>query len=322
MSRKSKQHAPRVPIGVAGGIRAQAGRGRPARHWWGQRWIAALEGRMLGARLGRGRSYAASGQVAELRIAPGGVTAVVQGASPQPYRVDLRLHMLTAAGRRHVLAALHARPLLAARLLVRELPAEMEALFKAAGCPLFPVQKEDLKSDCTCPDWANPCKHAAAVALLLAEAIDRDPLLLLTLRGLDRAALTGASGDSATRKETTVTEDVAEPAGEAPAGSAALDAAPAAFWGAGVPAAETDFGPAPACADAAPLVRRLGPLPFWRGEERFLDAMHTVYARAAPRGWTVWNGERLDLRPPAEETAPAARFHLRHRRLNMDLTMR
>ena len=107
----------------------------------------------------------------------------------------------------------------------------------------------------------------------------------------------------------------------------ALTANPAAFWGANVVPAkgkesEQDFGPAPTCTDAAPLVRRLGPLPFWRGEERFLDAMHTVYGRAAPRGWAVWTGERLELRRATEVVVPGTGFRIRRHRLNMDLTMR
>jgi uncharacterized Zn finger protein len=314
MSKKRKQHAARVPITMAGGIRLQAGRGRHARHWWGQRWIALLENIMAGPRLGRGRSYAASGQVAELQLGAGMVGARVQGASPQPYRVVIRFRTLDEAGRRMVLAALHQQPMLAARLLVRELPPKVETIFREAGCPLFPERREDLATDCSCPDWSSTCKHAAAVSFLLAEAIDRDPLLLLALRGIGREELLG---------------------GRPAAGGAALDtaaarnrsAAPAAFWGADATVAkgaepEADFGSAPACADAAPLVRRLGALPFWRGEERFLDAMHSIYARAAPRGWTVWSGEPLDLRRASEEAAPGAGFHIRRRRLNMDLTMR
>jgi uncharacterized Zn finger protein len=318
MSKKRKKHDARVPITVTGGIRSQAGRGHRARHWWGQRWIALLENFMPGPRLGRGRSYAASGQVAELQLGAGVVGARVQGANPQPYRVAIRFRTLDEAGRRNVLAVLHRQPMLAARLLVRELPPEMETIFREAGCPLFPERPEDLEMDCSCPDWSSFCKHAAAVSFLLAEAIDRDPLLLLTLRGIGRDELLG--GRPAAEKPATAVgaEDVRP---------ASLAADPAVFWGVGATAAtgaepEPDFGPAPACADVAPLVRRLGPLPFWRGEERFLDAMHSVYARAAPRGWTVWSGEPLDLRRANEEAAPGAGFHLRRHRLNMDLTMR
>ena len=316
---KKKPHAARVPITVAGGIRAQAGRGHRARHWWGQRWIALLETFMPGPRLGRGRSYAASGQVAELQLGAGLVGAKVQGANPEPYRVEIRFGTLDAAGRHKVLTALHQQPMLAARLLVRELPPEVEAIFRKADCPLFPERLEDLKMDCSCPDWSSSCKHAAAVSFLLAEAIDRDPLLLLALRGIGRNELLGGRPP-----ETSVAAGAVDTARTR---SSALAADPAAFWGIRAPAAkgaepEPDYGSATACTDAAPLVRRLGALPFWRGEERFIDAMHSIYGRAALRGWSVWSGEVLDLRRAREEPAPGAGFHLRRRRLNMDLTMR
>ena len=38
-------------------------------------------------------------------------------------------------------------------------------------------------TDCSCPDWSNPCKHIAAVYYLLAEQFDCDPFLIFKLRG-------------------------------------------------------------------------------------------------------------------------------------------
>jgi uncharacterized Zn finger protein len=48
---------------------------------------------------------------------------------------------------------------------------------------LFPASKGDLKTECSCPDWSNPCKHIAAVYYLLGEQFDADPFLLFRLRG-------------------------------------------------------------------------------------------------------------------------------------------
>jgi len=322
---KPKIHPARVPLSVAGGIRAQAGRGVRARHGWGQRWIALLETRMAGPRLGRGRNYAASGQVASLSLEPGRVTAVVQGASPQPYHVTLNFRTLNAEGRRLVLAALNTHPLLLARLLAGEPPPEVEAVFSTTGCPLFPEDPTDLRADCTCPDWANPCKHTAAVGFLLAEAVDRDPLLLLALRGVTRDTLVGQPPPW----EHAHPEGAVDAALPLPESGDALPADPVAFWGQPTHpddplSAHPDLGPAPAEGEIAPLVRRLGAPPFWRGEERFLEAMRIVYGRAVTRGWTVWSGERLDLRRVGEDPAatPATRFRLRSRRQNMDLTIR
>ena len=82
-----------------------------------------------------------------------------------------------------------------------------------------------------------------------------------------------------------------------------------------------DFGPAPPVNNVAPLLQRLGPLPFWRGEERFLATMNMVCVRAASRGWTVWSGECLERMHPATPKQ-AADLRPMRRRLHMDLTMR
>jgi hypothetical protein len=71
-----------------------------------------------------------------------------------------------------------------------------------------------------------------------------------------------------------------------------------AFWGDTLPPFD-DFGPAFRQTGSAPLIQRLGALPFWRGEERFAPSMEAVYSRAAPVGWRVWSGEADAIRRPA-----------------------
>jgi uncharacterized Zn finger protein len=80
----------------------------------------------------------------------------------------------------------------AAQLLAGEMPKEIDKAFKTAGASLFPVKRNDLKTECSCPDWANPCKHVAATHYVLGEAFDRDPFLLFELRGQTRAQVIGA----------------------------------------------------------------------------------------------------------------------------------
>jgi uncharacterized Zn finger protein len=55
--------------------------------------------------------------------------------------------------------------------------------------PVFPARWSDLKMHCSCPDWAVPCKHLAAVTYLLSQQIDADPFLVFSLRGIDLPAL-------------------------------------------------------------------------------------------------------------------------------------
>ena len=83
------------------------------------------------------------------------------------------------------------QPIIAASLLSGRMPANIEDTFRAVGLSMFPDQRDDLETDCSCPDWSNPCKHIAAVYLLLGEEFDRDPFLIFRMRGMDREDLLG-----------------------------------------------------------------------------------------------------------------------------------
>jgi uncharacterized Zn finger protein len=305
---KKKKYASRSPLNVRGGIRAQNPYVGNLRVWWSRRWTEVLENFRLGARLGRGRNYAVSGQVSSLAIQPGLVVATVQGSSKEPYESSIRFRMVEGEAKVRLIQALKQRPLVVARLLISDLPFEVEVLFKAEGSPLFPKRENDITSRCNCPDYANPCKHLAAVYYLLGEAITKNPLLLLELRGITRAELLG----DAAEPESDEQEEV--PSGEV--GEVPLTRE--GFYG--VPQAEfNDYGPAIKSVTSAPLIYRLGPLPFWRGQERFTDTLEHLYARAAPRGWIVWTGEPLDLRREDEKVIiKGATLHLKSHRMKVD----
>ena len=183
-----KRYPVRIPR-FANGIRAQESRGGAGRNWWFCRWRQVLEGMGLGARLGRGRNYALSGQVTEMRIEGPHVKASVVGTRPDPYRVTVDFRIPEGDARKRIVAALRGEPMLVARLLADDLPTEVEELFRAEGFTLFPGGKlgpgrYDMTTRCSCPDYANPCKHSSAVLLLLGEEIARRPSTLLDLRGI------------------------------------------------------------------------------------------------------------------------------------------
>ncbi|MFP4395980.1 MAG: SWIM zinc finger family protein [Anaerolineales bacterium] len=173
----------------ADGIKAKSRRGKFTASWWGDRWISALKPLMDSGRLNRGRSYARRGQVLNIDLRPGKISARVQGSRRSPYRVSIELRPLTDAQWARVLDALAEQALFAAQLLNEEMPDEIEEVFEAVKVPLFPTSRNDLTTNCSCPDWANPCKHIAAVYYLLGERFDEDPFLLFELRGRDKAAL-------------------------------------------------------------------------------------------------------------------------------------
>ncbi|AVT39540.1 SWIM zinc finger family protein [Plantactinospora sp. BB1] len=191
------------PRKVDGGLRARTPRGAIGRSWWSRRFLDVLESFALGTRLTRGRSYARAGQVLSLDVAPGEVTAVVQGSRPTPYRVSIRFRPLAERVWTRLETLLAAQALFSARLLAGDVPPELETVFAEAGAPLFPAGVDELTQRCDCPDFAVPCKHLAATFYLLAEAFDADPFQLLHWRGRDRSrllarlrTLRGADADS------------------------------------------------------------------------------------------------------------------------------
>jgi uncharacterized Zn finger protein len=180
------------PIAVEGGIKAKSKRGAIGEQWWSRRFIAVLDSYGMSSRLQRGRSYARRGQVLEFSLAPGAVTARVQGSRPSPYQVSIAVRPLTAAQWQSVESRLAAQALFRARLLAGEMPAEIESVFESCGTPLFPASSRDLTMSCNCPDWGMPCKHLAAVCYVLAEAFDADPFTMLAWRGKGRDELLAA----------------------------------------------------------------------------------------------------------------------------------
>jgi uncharacterized Zn finger protein len=174
------------PRAVDGGIKARSKRGPIAQTWWSGRFIAVLEGMGLGGRLERGRRYARTGQVIDIVVAAGLVSAQVQGSRVKPYRVRISIAAYDKAQWARLERALAEKAWYAAQLLSGELPDDLEEVFAQAGLPLFPAVGKDMSMDCSCPDWGVPCKHVAAVCYLLAESFDADPFRILAWRGRER----------------------------------------------------------------------------------------------------------------------------------------
>ncbi|WNZ62067.1 SWIM zinc finger family protein [Myxococcus sp. MxC21-1] len=153
--------------------------------WWGQRWLEALERVLKGesGRLARGRTYARAGRTHDLVIRRGKVTARVTGSRPTPYVVSLALRPHGEAVWEKAIAEMAGRAQYTAELLAGSMPQAIDEVFRAAGVSLFPRSREELVTDCSCPDWGDPCKHVAAMHYVLGEALDRDPFLLFELRG-------------------------------------------------------------------------------------------------------------------------------------------
>ena len=168
-----------------------------SRSWWGQQFIQAIEKLTDPGRLSRGRSYARGNKVKSFDIEGGRVTAQVRG-SVNPYFgvykeplyfTTIEFQPLSKAKWSAAIALIASKASLISRLLLNEMPDNIEDTFKQLNLNLLPASAKDFKTSCSCPDYSNPCKHIAGVYYLVAAELDQDPFLLFELRGLSREEL-------------------------------------------------------------------------------------------------------------------------------------
>jgi uncharacterized Zn finger protein len=163
-------------------------------------------------------------------------------------------------------------------------PEDIESAFRAAGHTLLPYRAQDLKSQCSCPDHANPCKHIAGTYYHRAQLVEQDPFLLFQLRGLSREALHRELSNTPLGKALSaqLKADDQPPVPETrpqryPAAPLVPGTAPDlhAFWQGGL---LPEALPEPPPAIPALLLRRAGDRPaFWHRDNAFIEAMSEVY---------------------------------------------
>jgi len=167
-----------------------------ARTFWGKAWCANLEAYSdYENRLPRGRAYTRNGSVLDLKIESGRVTALVQGSSL--YKIVVTITPLSNDRWRAFVDAATGQVANILDLLQGRLSKELLESLTAKDSGLFPSPKE-IRLDCNCPDWADMCKHVAAVLYGVGARLDVSPELFFTLRGVDMKDLLAAAGESAT----------------------------------------------------------------------------------------------------------------------------
>src|SRR4051794_1110427 len=132
-----------------------------AKSFWGKSWCDNLERYGDYAnRLPRGRTYVRNGSVVDLQIDAGAITARVSGSAL--YKVTVKIATVPKA-RWNILVSDCAGEIdsLVELLQGRLSQGVMQRMCKQ-GSGLFPAPKE-IKFNCSCPDWADMCKHVAAV---------------------------------------------------------------------------------------------------------------------------------------------------------------
>ncbi|MEZ5671098.1 MAG: SWIM zinc finger family protein [Thiotrichaceae bacterium] len=263
--------------------------------WWGQKFIDALEAFTDSGRLSRGRAYSGDSRILKFKISQNGlVTATVRGninayfgvyKEPQ-YTTKLQMALIQDDDWKKSINYVGSKAGLISKLLINEMPDNIDAAFSQVKLHLLPRDRKDFAlTECSCPDYANPCKHIAGVYYRLAAQLDQDPFLLFELRGLPRDKLHDALRQS--------------PLGEVLANMqdehATLIESAESYYPRPQPSTETlnyqtfwrapkrlptDMKPPTPAVVPAILVKKAGDYPaFWQKDSSFIDTMEEVYLR-------------------------------------------
>ncbi len=170
-----------------------------ARSFWGQSWCSNLERYSdFESRLPRGRSYVRNGSVIDLQIAKGEVTAMVSGS--ELYRVRIAIAPVAAKRWRAICRDCAGTIDSLVELLQGRLAKGVMDRVCREGDGLFPAPSE-IELSCSCPDWADMCKHVAAALYGVGARLDEKPQLLFLLRGVDENELLAGAGADLTLKK-------------------------------------------------------------------------------------------------------------------------
>lgn len=271
--------------------------------WWGRRFLEVVESFTEAGRLARGRQYLGSHRVSHWEVRGNRVEATIRGKINPYYGIHevpvydtwLKFTPIPHKAWDEALSLIGSRAGYISRLLFNEMPDEIERPLGELGVSLLPSGPSDVASGCSCPDYENPCKHVAALYLLLAGRLDQDPFLLFELRGLSRAELIQRL------RATPLGTALAAALDEAPPPPQAADSfftrpieqplpdrlTPRQFWR-GQRKLPAGVEPTPPAAVSGILIRKGGDFPaFWDKDESFVEVMDAFYehVRKKSKDW-------------------------------------
>ena len=259
--------------------------GKLPRTFWGKAWCDNLEAYSDYAnRLPRGRTYVRNGSVVDLQISKGNVTALVSGS--ELYKIEIKIKPLAPALWKSIQTECAGKIDSLIELLQGKLSSAVMQIVTRQERGLFPAPKE-IDLDCSCPDWADLCKHVAASLYGVGAKLDQNPALLFLLRGVDPADLISKASAA---------EAVRQTAGKAGAAPAMSDSEMADVFGIELAPASAASGPAVELPAATPNpVPTPTPAPARKpsakrkAHRRLSPAIRARLAAVAKARWAKWS---------------------------------
>ena len=263
-----------------------------SRTWWGQKFIEAIEQLTDAGRLSRGRAYSKPNRLLHFDIQDGTVFAQIRGnvnpyfgVHKEPrYNTVIDFEPISKAKWAAVVALMGSKASLISRLLLNEIPDNIEDSFATLGLHLLPASEHDFHAQCSCPDWSNPCKHIAGLYYRIATELDSDPILLFELRGLPGDALQAQLAQTplgqALAAELSAKQQPPRPLDRyftAPRTHPIGDLSLKCFWQ-GENRLPTTLEVATPSPVSAVLVKKQGDFPaFWQRDNSFIETMEGLY---------------------------------------------
>jgi len=171
--------------------------------WWGNSWNTNLESYSdYENRIERGRSYLRNGALLNLEITQGKISALVQGSRAKPYKVEVVIKSLKKDVWEAITKDCAGKIDSLQELMEGKFPRALSELFTAKGEGLFPAPNE-ITFTCSCPDYADMCKHVAAALYGVGARLDENPALFFVLRNINIEELIS---DAISKKSQTLLE--------------------------------------------------------------------------------------------------------------------
>lgn len=158
--------------------------------WWGEAFVESLSAFFDSGRLSRGKAYRGDNRILSFEMTDNIVKATVRGnknpyfgVHKEPkYKVTLKFSTLPMLEWKKVIERICNHPGWLSKLMLNEIPSDIDNAFDQGG--LLPKSFKDITAECSCPDYANPCKHVAGVYYKISGMLDSQPMLLFPLYGM------------------------------------------------------------------------------------------------------------------------------------------
>ncbi len=150
---------------------------------WGEAFLKAIERETDAGRLSRGKSYANTGKVYDIKLQDKRIAAKVRGNYQPFYQTALNFTPFAKGDKQFIIDYIDKNPLILAQIMNAKLSPELLDFLHKNEIDLF----HGFAMQCTCPDFYGDyaCKHIAGLYFILVNEIDKNPFLLFSLRGLD-----------------------------------------------------------------------------------------------------------------------------------------